>query len=672
MKAKPKAPSIAALALAEAIASEGIPLDEAFLAARRAILAVAALRASKDVRATGIPAVARRAVRALEAGVITRSLLLESAASIVRAAGASEVSVAFSPDVLTEASLVRARPALARFFARPSLAEDPVDAWQLTYEDLLAFGPARDEKGRTVFAPSSARRALGAHFTPRPVSDRLIVEALRPFSAPSHARLAILDPAMGAGAFLVSAARHLGDGSPRSRRRAVAEQLHGADKDALTVDVARVSLWLSAEGHAAAPAARLVHADALVGADEIALTCEAADRRLRTKHPRLCGRDMPPALHRGRFADVAAAGFDVVIGNPPWVSYAGRAAQPLAPTLRAYFERFGEAFGGYRSLQALFVRRFLGWLAPGGRLAFVLPTSMSDLAGYAPFRRAHDRLAAADAPLLDFGDGGFDGVFQPCMGLVSTRLARERDAPIGAPFVLHRRDADPEIDAFVAHVDALPKVPKTLFAERGFQTTPRERALLAPAPRAGAADEVAMRNGADIAAFVRSRPTAYASRAALGARFRPAEAWTEVRVLVRQTARFPIAALSDGLAFRNSLLAGFEDEDHPRELLVAYLNSSPIRLFHHARVRDARQGMPQMKIAHLRALPALPGGAGAREALLRRGAVLSQRNDGVSAAEQDEIDDLVAAALGLDDRMRAAVHGFRTAMRGRGEPGYKT
>jgi hypothetical protein len=259
------------------------------------------------------------------------------------------------------------------------------------------------------------------------------------------------------------------------------------------------------------------------------------------------------------------------------------------------------------------------------------------------------------------------------MGLVSTRRARDLDAVTGAPFVLLRRDVDPDVEAFVAHLEAMPKVPSTLFAERGFQTTPRERAALRPEPTR-AADDVALRNGADVAAFVLDRPSAYASLAALGPRFRSDEVWGAVRVLVRQTARFPIAALSDGLAFRNSLLAGFEDEAHPRALLVAYLNSSPIRLFHHARIRDARQGMPQMKIAHLRGLPALPahpGDAAVRAALRQRGEMLSQRNGGVSAAEQDELDELVCDALRLDARMRGAVHAFRGVMRARSEPGYK-
>ncbi|MFX8945871.1 hypothetical protein ABTN08_19540, partial [Acinetobacter baumannii] len=89
--------------------------------------------------------------------------------------------------------------------------------------------------------------------------------------------------------------------------------------------------------------------------------------------------------------------------------YAGRAAQPLDPGLRALYLG-SPAFAGYRNLQALFVVRAATLLRAGGRLGFVLPTSMSDLAGYAPSRRAHDELCEVERELPDFEDGGFDGV----------------------------------------------------------------------------------------------------------------------------------------------------------------------------------------------------------------------------------------------------------------------
>ncbi len=130
--------------------------------------------------------------------------------------------------------------------------------------------------------------------------------------------------------------------------------------------------------------------------------------------------ELPEVFAPGR------GGFDVILGNPPWVSYAGRAAQPLSGELRDFYLKTSPAFHGYRNLQGVFVHRAARMLRPGGRLGLVLPTSMSDLAGYEPSRRAHDELCVCDEELPDFGDRAFEGVFQPSMALLSTR----RPAPV--------------------------------------------------------------------------------------------------------------------------------------------------------------------------------------------------------------------------------------------------
>ena len=58
------------------------------------------------------------------------------------------------------------------------------------------------------------------------------------------------------------------------------------------------------------------------------------------------------------------------------------------------------------------------------------------------------------------------------------------------------------------------------------------------------------------------------------------------------------------------VVAGFETPEFPFELTLGLLNSTLYRALHLAARRDARQGaFPQVKIAHLRALPALPRSA---------------------------------------------------------------
>ncbi|WP_438000526.1 DNA methyltransferase [Sorangium sp. So ce185] len=178
-------------------------------------------------------------------------------------------------------------------------------------EALGALGPlrARDTEvlaaGRLFLQPGAERRRTSSHYTPRSLSAPIVARTLEPLlrrlgEEPPSARLlelAICDPAMGSGAFLLEACRYLadqvvaawareaaaGDAAAAERlargredavgeaRRLVARRcLYGADKNPFAVSLARLSLWLVARArdepftfadHA------LRHGDSLVGLD---------------------------------------------------------------------------------------------------------------------------------------------------------------------------------------------------------------------------------------------------------------------------------------------------------------------------------------------------------------------------------------------------------------------
>jgi hypothetical protein len=170
-----------------------------------------------------------------------------------------------------------------------------------------------------------------------------------------------------------------------------------------------------------------------------------------------------------------------------------------------------------------------------------------------------------------------------------------------------------------------------------------------------------VRVGGDIEPFLRRPPKLYCDRAMFGTRFRAEAEWKTVRLLIRQTARFPMAAISDGKAFRNSILAGFSSDEWSPFFLLAWLNSSPIRWYHYTQNRDARQGMPQVKIGHLRALPA-PATNEFVRAIEGLGNTLGERNAGITSSEQAELDKLVACALELTPEDLRIVSAWARAM----------
>ncbi len=140
------------------------------------------------------------------------------------------------------------------------------------YERLLEYRLAEDGDGLTL-EPSEGRRNTGSYFTPEPVVDLIVERTLEPILEQRSAVIAerdlssdaaleaflelkILDPAMGSGHFLVSAASYMalyiatdpsysGDLDRGEIRRLVAERcLFGVDLNPMAVELARLSLWL--------------------------------------------------------------------------------------------------------------------------------------------------------------------------------------------------------------------------------------------------------------------------------------------------------------------------------------------------------------------------------------------------------------------------------------------
>jgi hypothetical protein len=339
----------------------------------------------------------------------------------------------------------------------------------------------------------------------------------------------------------------------------------------------------------------------------------------------------------------------LVIGNPPWVAYAGRAAQPLEPARKAYFAAHYESSKGYPTLHGLFVERALG-LAPQGTVALVVPSPIADLQGYRAVRRVVRRSHTPCEPMLEFGQDAFESVTQPCFALIAEAStgSTPHDAAAGeSPFRLAERQRAGAVAAEVtpptalAEIAALPAFPRELFGEMGFQTTSSvTQNLLRRAATPDARHDYPLLEGRDVREIAEGEPRLFLApdRRALAAarcRVRDKNDYERVRFVIRQTARYPIAALHRGLPFRNSLLAGFAVEGLPPGLVVGLLNSSLYRALHLALRRDARQAtFPQVKIAHLRALPRPPHDLAGQELIAQLTLELTRSGVEVGAVEQ--------------------------------------
>lgn len=535
-------------------------------------------------------------------------------------------------------------------------AELPIETVGGLYEFLLGHTLVREREELHLVA-GQARRRSGSFFTPVRLTEQVVlasVERLRERAAAAKSQgawqhLRICDPALGGGAFLLESCRRLAaelardEAELRAALRAVATRcLAGVDLSPLAVATAEVSLWL------------------LVG-DET-LPAREVGARLRV------GDALDGFEWSQEFADVfqEQAGFDLIIGNPPWVAYAGRASQPLAPEKRQHYRRAFSVFRGYPTLHGLFVEQATR-LAPNGVIALVIPSPVADLDGYRAVRRVVSARHRVCEPLLEFGQDAFEGVTQPCFALIAEAVPASEASE--RPWLLSERQrALSSATAIRAPgcfelLERMEKLPKESFGEMGFQSTRgvTERLFLRSGEPQGpfryplleGRDVREFRQGA-VRLFLNDDPDEL-RRAACKAR--PAKDYERVAFVVRQTAKVTIAALHAGLPFRNSLLAGFAHPDYSPELMVALLNSALYRALHLSRQRDARQAaFPQVKIAHLRALPAPPRGLPSY-ALLEN-VTRRFRDEGVSLEGRRELDRIVFELFGLDRADREAVLSF--------------
>jgi len=258
------------------------------------------------------------------------------------------------------------------------------DVLGAVYEQYLSF-KAQDPTAKTaITAKSVKRKTQGIYYTPqfivRYIIQNTVGRALEAGANPLTIR--ILDPACGSGSFLIEAFdfldRWLGrthpDMSPAERRDHILQHnLYGVDLDEQAVEVTRLNLLLRAayQRRLLPPLTHIRHGDSLI---------------------------TPKFDYRRAFESVFAdGGFDVVVGNPPYVRQ-----ETLGAEFKAYMEGHYSVYAGTADLYVYFIERGVSLLREGGRLGFILPNKWMR-ANYGKKLRAFLDGVMIDR-VVDFGD----------------------------------------------------------------------------------------------------------------------------------------------------------------------------------------------------------------------------------------------------------------------------
>lgn len=236
---------------------------------------------------------------------------------------------------------------------------------------------------------SRRRRKLdGVFYTPGPIVERLVADSLGRALAAGRpgATVRVVDPACGAGAFLLAAARALLRGqeeraTPAERLRLLQTSIFGVDLDPEAVALTRAGL--------AALAGDAVPED-MSGNIKVGNALLAADAPAELGAPFVWAEQFPAAL--------ASGGFQVVLGNPPYVD--AEAMTRHHPALRRYCSgRYAAARGNW-DLFCVFIELGLELCARGGWCAMVVPNKLAS----ADYAAAARRLLTEEARLVAVHD----------------------------------------------------------------------------------------------------------------------------------------------------------------------------------------------------------------------------------------------------------------------------
>lgn len=228
------------------------------------------------------------------------------------------------------------------------------------------------------------------------------------------------------------------------RKLSLARSLDRAERASAIADLSQRLDLLVAERRALVIAARgrdlFGHRRGSVGDErELLADIRARVRSLRQAQRSLVRGGALPFRFASHFADVASTGgFDLVIGNPPWVRL-HRIAPDRRDALRHEFAVFrhaawqagataagaGVGFAAQVDLAALFAERAMGLLRPAGTLALLLPLKLwRSLAGGGVRRLLGDRHHLRLLEDWSAAPSAFDAAVYP--SLVIVRRTRER------------------------------------------------------------------------------------------------------------------------------------------------------------------------------------------------------------------------------------------------------
>jgi len=202
----------------------------------------------------------------------------------------------------------------------------PADVLGAVYENYLNHRLSRSKKGATVLEDAKKRKEHGIYYTPSFVVDYIVKNALGPVldkckTIHDLKKIKVLDPACGSGSFLIKALEMINEkykklgapGNTYTKIKILTENIYGVDLDEQAVEIARLNLLINAldERLKLPLLINIKNGNSLISGGEKKLE-KCFDKNFGDKKPFNWEEEFPEVFKQG--------GFDVIIGNPPYVT----------------------------------------------------------------------------------------------------------------------------------------------------------------------------------------------------------------------------------------------------------------------------------------------------------------------------------------------------------------
>ena len=266
----------------------------------------------------------------------------------------------------------------------------PADILGTVYENYLGYKLSQSAKGLKLHKDAEKRKEQGIYYTPTSIVDYIVRNTLKPVldnckSVDELKKIRVLDPACGSGSFLIKALEVIVekykdfsvDVNDFTKFEILQENIYGVDLDQQAVEIAKLNLLINSFGQREILPSldhNIKNGNSLISGEDKEME-KYFGKDFKNKKPFNWQEEFPEVFSQG--------GFDVIIGNPPYVFTRGN----FDDSEKKYYSDIYEQTEFKINTYVLFIEKSFNILNKEGVIGFIIPNNWLTLETASRFRK---------------------------------------------------------------------------------------------------------------------------------------------------------------------------------------------------------------------------------------------------------------------------------------------